>query len=263
MEKHNNDISKVFSPLGSVNAKRFFNGPHSRWHEIIFLADVVKEFIKGMRALHFVGPCITVFGSARFDEAHPYYILARQLGRKISELGFTTMTGGGPGIMEAANRGAKEHGGTSVGCNIVLAHEQKPNQYLDRWVDIDYFFIRKVLLTKYSYGFIVMPGGYGTLDEFFETIELIQTSKIQKFPVILFGKDYHSALFNHIENLKKEKTIDKKDADIFLFTDSVEETIEYIRANTEETIRKKHNKIRPKRLFGEAKISYNRKRKPN
>ena len=120
--------------------------------------------------LHFVGPCVTVFGSARFKEDHPYYALARELGGKLAQAGFTVMTGGGPGIMEAANRGAKEAGGYSVGSNIKLPTEQKPNPYLDRWVEFRYFFVRKLMLEKYSYAFVAMPGGIGTLDEIFETL---------------------------------------------------------------------------------------------
>ena len=165
-EHVNEDVA--FNPIGSNRETVFLEGPHSRWQELKFLFHVLGQFIYGFRKLHFLGPCVTVFGSARFKETHPYYGKAREIGAEVVKLGFTIMTGGGPGIMEAANRGAKEAHGRSIGCNIILPHEQKPNGYLDRWVDIDYFFIRKVLLTKYSYAFVVMPGGYGTLDEFFE-----------------------------------------------------------------------------------------------
>ena len=178
--------------------------------------------------MHFVGPCVTVFGSARFTESHPFYTIARQLGHEIVKLGFAVITGGGPGLMEAANRGAKEAGGRSVGCNIILPKEQKPNIYLDRWVTINYFFIRKILLTKYSYAFIVMPGGYGTLDEFFEAITMIQTGKISRFPIVLMGKEYHKHLMHHIDNMIKEKTISNNDVELFLFTDSIEEAISHI-----------------------------------
>ena len=142
----------------------FFKGPQDRWKNFKYAVSVFFEFIKGFRALHFVGPCVTVFGSARFKEDHPYYKQTRELSGEIAKLGFTIMTGGGPGIMEAANRGAKDVGGKSVGCNIILPHEQSPNPYLDKWVDIKYFFLRKALLMKYSYAFVVMPGGFGTLD---------------------------------------------------------------------------------------------------
>ena len=136
-----------------LEEKSFLEGPQSRRKDSLFVLKVLFEFIKGFRALHFVGPCVTVFGSARFKEGHPSYELARKMGAGLVDLGFTVMTGGGPGIMEAANRGAKEAGGKSVGCNIKLPQEQKHNDYLDKWVTIRYFFVRKVLLSKYSYAF--------------------------------------------------------------------------------------------------------------
>src|SRR6478736_6477141 len=169
---------------------RFLAGPHSRGSELRFAMRVFREFIRGFRNLHFVGPCVTVFGSARFAEDHPYYVAAREVGRLLAQRGFTVMTGGGPGVMEAANRGAKEAGGASVGCNIELPQEQQPNPYLDRWIECRYFFVRKVLLFKYSYAFIALPGGLGTLDELTEALTLVQTGKIQKFPVVLMGTDY-------------------------------------------------------------------------
>src|SRR5215471_5155273 len=164
--------------------RKFLEGPRTRIKELAFTMEVVGEFIRGFRALHFVGPCVTVFGSARFNENHPYYKMAREMGAGIASMGFTVMTGGGPGIMEAANRGAHEAGGYSVGCNILLPGEQKANPYLDKWITLDHFFVRKVLLLKYSYAFVVMPGGFGTMDELFETLTLIQTGKMYSFPVI-------------------------------------------------------------------------------
>src|SRR4051812_29383236 len=156
-------------PIDSREADRldrvFLEGPHSRLKEFATLFRTMRDMLSGFRALHFVGPCITMFGSARFREDHPYYAIARALAGRISDMGFTVMTGGGPGLMEAANRGAVERGGLSVGCNIKLTTEQAPNQYLDRWVTCRYFFVRKVLLFKYSYGFVGLPGGIGTLDE--------------------------------------------------------------------------------------------------
>lgn len=208
--------------------KVFLEGPHSRKWEFFFTVKIVFEFIKGFRALHFVGPCVTVFGSARFKEDHPAYQLARQVGAGIAKMGFTVMTGGGPGIMEAANRGARDVGGRSVGCNIVLQHEQNPNPYLDKWVNINYFFVRKVLLSKYSYAFVVMPGGVGTLDEFFEALTLIQTNKVKRFPVVLMGKEFHEHLYKHIEYMASAGTIHPDDLKLFLFTDSVEEAIDHI-----------------------------------
>ncbi len=247
-----------FTPLGSPNTKVFLEGPHSRKKEFLFLLGVVREFIKGFRNLHFAGPCVTVFGSARFDEDHVFYKAARQIGQEIAKMGFTVMTGGGPGIMEAANRGAKEAGGYSVGCNIVLAHEQHPNKYLDKWVDIKYFFVRKVLLTKYSYGFIVMPGGYGTMDEFFESLELVQTGKMKKVPVVLFGKTYHASLYSFLQKMQAEKTIAGEDLDLFLFTDSVDETREYLKKHAIEGFGlKQHRTIKPFSILGEMNVSRN------
>jgi uncharacterized protein (TIGR00730 family) len=153
------------------------------------------------------------------------------LAGKIARLGFTIMTGGGPGIMEAANKGAKEAGGKSVGCNIVLPHEQQHNAYLDKWVNIKYFFVRKTLLLKYSYAFIVMPGGFGTLDEYFEALTLIQTKMIQQFPIVIFDSAFHKNLLAHIETLKQYGTIADTDSEYFLVTDSVDEAVEYIRKN--------------------------------
>jgi uncharacterized protein (TIGR00730 family) len=243
-----------FTPIGSKQEAVFLEGPHSRWKELTFLVHVMREFIYGFRKLHFIGPCVTVFGSARFKESHPYYNTARQIGREIVKLGFAVMTGGGPGIMEAANRGAKDEGGRSIGCNIILPKEQKPNPYLDRWVDIDYFFVRKVLLTKYSYAFVVMPGGYGTLDEFFESITMIQTGKFQKFPVVLMGKAYHEKLYNHIQMMITDQTISPEDIKLFLFTDSIEEAIAHIQKFGIESFGlKKKRIIRPFKLLGEHK----------
>ena len=137
----------------------------------------MMEFIRGFRTFHFCGPCITVFGSARIKEDNPYYKMTMDIGARLAKLGLTVMTGGGPGLMEAANRGAREAGGRSVGCNILLPQEQDPNPYMDKWMDFQFFFVRKVMLIKYSYGFIVMPGGVGTMDELFQALTLIQTKK--------------------------------------------------------------------------------------
>jgi len=211
---------------------KFLEGPQSRWEEFKFAIKVLFEFIKGFRALHFVGPCVTVFGSARFKDGHPYYDITEELSGKIAQLGFTIMTGGGPGIMEAANKGAKAVGGRSVGCNIVLPVEQHPNPYLDKWVNINYFFVRKTLLLKYSYAFVVMPGGFGTLDEFFEALTLIQTKKISGFPVVIFDTAFHKELMAHIELMKSKATISAEDTQLLLVTDSIDEAVEYIKQNS-------------------------------
>ena len=206
----------------------FLEGPQSRWKEFKFTISVLLDFIRGFRALHNAGPCVTIFGSARFKEDHVYYKKTVELAAEVAKLGFTVMTGGGPGIMEAANKGARQAGGRSVGCNIILPHEQHYNPYLDKSVNIQHFFVRKTLLIKYSYAFIVMPGGFGTLDEFFEAITLIQTKKIYEFPIIVFDVAYHQALIEHIELMRQKQTISEEDLELCLFTDSVEEAIKHL-----------------------------------
>lgn len=213
---------------------KFLAGPQSRLKDFLFTIKVVWEFVKGFRVLHFVGPCITIFGSARFKEDHPYYVQTRELAGKIARTGFTIMTGGGPGAMEAANRGAKDVGGKSVGCNIVLPFEQSPNPYLDRFTNIKYFFVRKVLLLKYSYGLVAVPGGFGTLDELFEVLTLIQTTMIKKYPVVIFGKEYHKNLIAYMDTMIEEGTISEEDKHLFLLTDDVDEAVEFIVSNTIE-----------------------------
>jgi hypothetical protein len=151
---------------------------------------IFQEFVRGCRSLYDLGPAVTVFGSARFAEGHRYYQLARAVGRCFAAAGYAVITGGGPGLMEAANRGAREGGGLSVGCNIVLPIEQRPNPYLDRTLHFDHFFVRKVMLVKYSSAFVILPGGLGTLDELFEAATLIQTGKIERFPLVAMGIDY-------------------------------------------------------------------------
>jgi uncharacterized protein (TIGR00730 family) len=208
---------------------RFLEGPHTRTSEIARLLRIGADFVRGFRALHFVGPCVTVFGSARFPESHRYYELGREVGGRLGRAGFTVLTGGGPGIMEAANRGAHEVGGKSIGLNIVLPSEQKPNPYLDRWVEFRYFFVRKVMLVKYSYAFVVLPGGFGTMDEIFECATLIQTGKIRNFPLILMGTEFWQPLHDFLrDRMVPEKTILPTDCDRILFTDSVDEAMNRI-----------------------------------
>lgn len=220
----------VATPPAWVSEDRnLLEGPRSRTDEFFRLVRILREFIRGFRAFHFLGPCITVFGSARFHEDHRYYQAARQIGAEIAKLGFIVMTGGGPGIMEAANRGAKDVGGRSVGCNITLPEEQAPNPYIDKIVTFRYFFVRKVMLVKYSQAFLIFPGGFGTLDEAFEAATLIQTAKIFDFPIIFVGKDYWEPLFEFLKNrMLAERTISINDLDRFLLTDSVEEVVEML-----------------------------------
>jgi uncharacterized protein (TIGR00730 family) len=212
----------------------FLEGPRSRFDELITLLRVVLDFLRGFRVLHFVGPCVTVFGSARVKADNPYYEVARKMGAAIARLGFTVMTGGGPGLMEAANRGAKEIGGRSVGCNIELPLEQKVNAYLDRCVTMRYFFVRKALLIKYSYAFVVLPGGAGTLDELFEALTVIQTGKIKNFPIVIMGTDYWQELITFIEKMAKTGMISTTDLGLIYATDSVEDAIAHIRRNAIE-----------------------------
>ncbi|WP_194778021.1 LOG family protein [Pararhodonellum marinum] len=223
------DGKEQFSPLVNPEEEAFFAGPQTRWKEFKFVIKVVLEFIRGFRMLHFVGPCVTVFGSARFEEDDFYYKMGVTVGERLSKMGFTVMTGGGPGIMEAANRGAKNVGGKSVGCNIILPFEQHPNPYLDKWMNFKYFFVRKVLLSKYSYAFVVMPGGFGTLDEFFEALTLIQTKIMKRFPVVLVCSDFHKDLYAYIKHMAEYGTINKSDLELFILTDSIDEMEAHIR----------------------------------
>jgi len=208
----------------------YLEGPKSRGYELLFAFRVFWQFLKGFRKLHFTGPCITVFGSARFNEDNEYYIKAREFGKRIAQLGFATMTGGGPGIMEAANRGAFENGGVSVGCNIQLPFEQKPNPYLNKTITFEHFFVRKVLLVKYSYAFIIMPGGFGTMDEFFEILTLVQTKTVTNFPIVLFGKEYYQPLKEMIDWMLERGTISKEDLSLVLLTDDQYEAMNHIQA---------------------------------
>jgi uncharacterized protein (TIGR00730 family) len=203
-------------------------GPQSRMREALLLVRAMRDFIRGFRALHFVGPCVTVFGSARFGESHPNYAIARDVGRRVSQLGFTVMTGGGPGMMEAANRGARDVGGRSVGCNIELPFEQAPNPYLDRWITCHYFFVRKVLLFKYSYAFVVLPGGLGTLDELCEALTLIQTRKIRNFPVVLVGTEYWQPFIALIREMISMGAVGENDLDLFKVTDDLDEAMRHL-----------------------------------
>ena len=205
---------------------RFLRGPQRRSFELLRAARIFVEFVRGFRALHFVGPCVTVFGSARFAEDHPYYRLGREVGALLARAGFTVMTGGGPGIMEAANRGAKEAGGRSIGCNIELPREQRPNPYLDRWITFRHFFVRKVMLVKYSYAFIALPGGFGTLDEIFETATLMQTHKMQEFPLVLIGDAFWRPLLDFLERrLVAEGTCEPQDVKRIIVTDSPRQAV--------------------------------------
>lgn len=219
---------KKMDPIIPAKTQVFLDGPKPRAYELSFALKVFRQFIKGFRTLHFVGPCITVFGSARFKEGDPYYEAAREFGKRIAAMGFTTMTGGGPGIMEAANRGAFENGGTSVGCNIELPFEQQANPYMHKWINFEHFFVRKVLLMKYSYAFVIMPGGFGTMDEFFEALTLIQTKTLTQFPIVVYGKEYYKELWEYFEFMAQKGTISREDLKLVMFTDDMDEAMNHI-----------------------------------
>ena len=216
-------------PAAVTEERKLLSGPRPRGVELLHAIRVFLEFIKGFRKLHFVGPCVTVFGSARFKEGNEYYALTREVGKLLAEVGFTVMTGGGPGLMEAANRGAKDAGGRSIGCNIQLPKEQQPNRYLDHWILFNHFYVRKVMLVKYSYAFIAMPGGFGTLDEIFETITLIQTHKIKDFPMILMPSAFWEPILDACrETLLAHGTIDAVDFGLLHVIDSPDEAVKRI-----------------------------------
>ena len=208
---------------------RLLRGPEGLLRDMRRCLHILGEFARGFWSLRGLSRCVTVFGSARFREGHPYYELARETARHLAHSGVTVMTGGGPGIMEAANRGAREGDGLSIGCNIRLPHEQAPNPYLDRWVEFDHFFVRKVMLVKDSSAFVLMPGGFGTLDEIFETLTLIQTRKVGAFPVVVLGSDYWEG-FRHFlhETMVRAGTIDESDLDLVFYTDDPKQAAEHI-----------------------------------
>lgn len=212
-----------------VAEERFLRGPQKWFEELKRALQIFVEFLRGFRAFSGLPPTVTVFGSARFTEETPYYQLARELAQRLAKEGFAVMTGGGPGIMEAANRGAFEVGGASIGCNIALPNEQRPNPYVDPWIEFRHFFVRKVMLVKYSYGFVVLPGGFGTLDELFETATLVQTGKIRDFPLILMGVDYWKPLLDALgQTLLAHQAIAEEDLRALVLTDDVEEAVRCI-----------------------------------
>ena len=237
----------------SKDESAFIQGPLSRFKELIFTFKVQYNLIRAFRKMHFIGPCVTVFGSARFTAEKDHYQDAERIGAAMAKLGFTVMTGGGPGIMEAANKGAYEAGGYSVGCNIVLPEEQNHNPYLHKWIDIPYFFVRKVILMKYSYAFIVMPGGIGTLDELFEALTLIQTKMIAGFPVVVFDKEYHKDLCEHIDMMAKHETISPEDMKLLFVTDSVDELVTHIEKYAIKKFGLRKIQYKPKWWFGESR----------
>lgn len=208
----------------------FLSGRRQKQADVESAVGIFLEMLRGFEKLTVPHPCVTVFGSARLGEATPEYQSARLLGRRLAEAGFAVMTGGGPGLMEAANRGAKDAGGYSMGCNITLPHEQQPNPYLDDYVQFEHFFVRKVMLVKYSSAFVILPGGFGTLDEAFEIAILIQTGKITGFPVVLMGSAFWEPVRALIaDKLVAQGLIDSASLSIVKITDDVAEAIDWIR----------------------------------
>ncbi len=231
--------------------KTLLAGPRLRREELFRAGKIFFEFIRGFRQLHFIGPCVTVFGSARFEEGHEYYELARRTGRVLAEAGYAVMTGGGPGVMEAANRGAKDGRGLSVGCNIELPMEQEPNAYLDKFVEFHYFFVRKVMLVKYSDAFVVMPGGFGTLDEIFETAVLMQTGKIDHFPIVIMGRKFWAPMREFIDrSLIGMGTISPEDMDLIHTTDDPDEAVAIIESHKQSRAAQKRE-VAPSPILGE------------
>ena len=232
--------------------RALLGGPRSRVRELGTVFRVTGEMLRGFRRLHFVGPCVTVFGSARVAEGSVEYDNARLVSKRLGEEGFSIITGGGPGVMEAANRGARDAGVTSIGCNIRLPHEQKPNDHLDVSIDFNYFFVRKVMLVKYSYGFVVMPGGFGTMDELFEALTLIQTGKIENFPVVVMGVEFWRDLQEQLDAMVDRGMIDHGDLNLVLVTDDVEEAVGHIRRVARERFALRPH-LRPIRALGERR----------
>ncbi len=215
-------IRKAFSDKDWQEIKAF-----DTWQ----IFKIMAEFVDGFEKLSKIGPCVSIFGSARTKPEHPYYQLAEEIAYKLTKEGYGIITGGGPGIMEAANKGARTAGGKSVGLNIELPFEQSSNPYIDRdkLITFDYFFVRKLMFIKYAQGFVVLPGGFGTMDELFEALTLIQTKKIGKFPIVLVDKDYWQGLMDWVtKTFIKEGMIDKNDMNLFKVADSADETVQHI-----------------------------------
>jgi len=210
--------------------KAFLAGRRSREADLESAVRFFLEFLRAFESFDFDRPCVTIFGSARFDESNRYYQLAREVGGALARAGFAVLTGGGSGVMEAANRGAREAGGLSLGCNITLPREQKPNPYLDRFIQFDHFFARKVMLVKYSTAFVVFPGGFGTLDETFEVATLMQTNKLERFPLIAVGSDFWDPLIDFArEKMMRYGTLSADETEFISRVDSAPEVVQVIR----------------------------------
>ena len=236
---NNGGKSSYELPAGSPvrNERDFLMRTRTPEHEEARLHHIFEEFVRGFSTLYGLGPAVTVFGSARFGQGHPYYRHGVELGRELANSGFAVITGGGPGLMEAANRGAREASGASIGCHITLPTEQDPNPYVDESVEFNHFFIRKVMLVKYSCAFIIMPGGFGTLDEMFEAATLIQTGKMGPFPIICYGTEFWKDLTKLMGNLVGAGAIGQDDMNFLQFTDSPKEAVKLVVGALPEAVR--------------------------
>jgi len=233
----------------------FLANPRSRVRNLAILHRIATEMLTGMRRLHFVGPAVSVFGSARVNPDSVEYQRARAIGRSLGEAGFAVITGGGPGVMEGANRGARDANATSIGCTIQLPFEESANPYLDVRVDFRYFFTRKYMLTKYSSGFVVFPGGFGTADELFEALTLIQTGKMRDFPVVVCGGNFWSPLRDQLERMARDGMISAHDLDLLKFTDDTDEATQHILTHAARSTKA----IRPPRqlrILGETGVEH-------
>lgn len=252
LEEIEEEIFELESPDSKLLA-----GPNSRLHNLGTLFRVAKDLFSAFRIFHFAGPCVTIFGSARVPEGTTYYEMARKMGEACARLGFTVVSGGGPGIMMAANQGAFEAGGKSIGVNIELPFEQGGNPYTHRAVTMRYFFTRKVILAKYSYAFIAMPGGAGTLDELFEVMTLVQTGKLKGFPIILMGRDYWQPLMDFIYKMADEGMISPDDPNLIFFTDDVEDAVSHLKRHAVREFglkRKSQPPVKPISAIGEKEV---------
>jgi len=230
-------LSSYLTELSEAD-RQFLAGKRDRGADLESAIRIFLEFLQGFEFFGDIDrPCVTVFGSARFKPGHMYYEMARALGSELAKAGYAVMTGGGPGIMEAANRGAKEAGGVSLGCNIILPMEQSANPYLDRFIEMDHFFVRKVMLVKYSRAFVVMPGGLGTLDEAFETLTLIQCQKLERFPMVAMGAEFWDHMRKFISGtLVAEETISPEDLELLHVTDSPQNAVRYIHEGVTQVV---------------------------
>ena len=222
-----------YSLLGKVEGaeKLFLAGRRSREADLESAVKIFLEFLRGFESFDFTAPCVTIFGSARFEEGHRYYELAHEMGAGLADRGYAVMTGGGPGLMEAANRGAKEAGGLSLGCNIRLPHEQEPNPFLDKFIEFEHFFVRKVMMVKYSSAFVIMPGGFGTLDEAFEVATLIQTGKLDRVPIVGMGIDFWDHLRTFFRGtMLKQGVISEQDLSFIHPAEDVEQALRLIQS---------------------------------